>query len=267
MKLLIQSIFPKKTKNVPTFIESITSEVQHHDWIGYAGYSEKKYLRYTLEKRYFQSDLVDYQSLSPDQIIATESVIIETFHKCSRHLNPTHSPTYFFVLPWFPNEETRKVFNGVMGWVDYQDTINIYLAHKHNTQELRETIAHEYNHAVWYHHHGDKQQTLFDSMIIEGLAEHFREQTVGGEIAPWCNALNEKECKLILNQLKPYLDKTDMYESVFFGNEQYKKWTGYSIGYWLIGQYLKKQKSVDWNEIMKWDTKHWKNLVLKKGTI
>lgn len=258
MEPLIQSIFPKKTKDVNTFVELILNEVQHHDWIGYAGYSEKKYLGYTLERRYSQSNLLDYQPIVKDQIIAIETVIAETFQKCSKHLSPTNNPTYFFVFPWFPDEETKKVFNGVMGWVDYQDTVNIYISSSYNSKELIETVAHEYNHAVWYHHHGGHQQTLFESMIIEGLAEHFREQTVGGETALWCKALSSDESQEMFQKLKPYFNETNMYESVFFGDKDYKKWTGYSVGYWFVNEQLKKLKSLDWNEVMKWDIEKWK---------
>lgn len=258
MNICIQSIFPEKTQDHDFFISTILKNINYHDWIGYGGFSDKKYLELSLRQRYLSSDLLKYSPLTAAQIENVENIISEVFHNCEKKLIPTHKPVYFFVHPFFSDSNSLNLFKGVLGWVDYQDTINIYIHPSYSKNELRETIAHEYNHAVWYRYHGGHQQTLFESMIVEGLAEHFREQVVGGKIAPWSRALNENQCSQTFDSLRANLDDRDLYEQVFFGSEEYKKWTGYSIGYWLVSQYINTQKKIDWNKLMKMDETDWK---------
>ena len=42
-----------------------------------------------------------------------------------------------------------------------------------------------------------------------------------------------------------------IYREVFFGNKEYKRWTGYSIGYRLVKEFRKKYPNISWGEIIK----------------
>jgi len=56
-----------------------------------------------------------------------------------------------------------------------------------------------------------------------------------------------------LAEIKPLLHENDFekYSEVFFGTGKYPLWTGYSIGYFLVKKYLKKQKIIKWKEVLK----------------
>lgn len=252
--LIVHTLYPKYVKGelLETLVDSVIADVPLYDSIGYAGYMTKNYLKEFLLWRYENHTINDYQGLEETKRNNIEEIVRATIRRCAEVLQTKSGDVHTFIFPWFPDEQTRKTFNGVMGWVDYKDTILLFIHPDFLEKDLIETVAHEYNHAVWYGMHNGEAQTLFDSLIIEGLAEHFRERVVGGERAPWCSLFaNRKEFELSLEKIKPLLYRTDMYDAVFFGNDVYQKWTGYSLGYWLVGDFLNDHAGAEWKEIMR----------------
>ena len=117
---------------------------------------------------------------------------------------------------------------------------------------LSETVGHEFNHTVFLR--DKKCTTLLGSMIFEGLAEHFREQIIGGDQAPWTKIFELNRAKVIFSEMKlaNLLQSTDskIHRGVFFGNEKYICWTGYTIGYYIVKSFLENNPSLVWKEIM-----------------
>ena len=117
---------------------------------------------------------------------------------------------------------------------------------------LGETVGHEFNHAVFLR--DKKCASLSDSIIFEGLAEHFREQVIGGDQAPWTKIFELNQTKIIFSEMKlaNLLQSADpgIRRGVFFGNEKYVRWTGYTIGYYIVKSFLENNPSLDWKEIM-----------------
>ena len=44
-----------------------------------------------------------------------------------------------------------------------------------------------------------------------------------------------------------------LYYDLFFGSKKYPLWSGYSIGYYIVQNYLNKQKKINWNKIIRLD--------------
>ena len=142
--------------------------------------------------------------------------------------------------------------NGVSGYTPWKKSILIYLNPTKNLEnELKKTLCHEYNHAVIRNYHN--WSTILDSLVFEGFAEHFREKVIGGKKASWAKALSKKRALLIFNRIKDRLNSRNqqLYYDLFFGSKKYPRWAGYSIGYSIVEDYLKKQKNVNWNEVVK----------------
>lgn len=250
----IHTLHPQYVKggSLESFVDSIVVDIPLYEPIGYAGYITKDYLREFLLRRYENHTLDEYQVLEQTKINKIENIVRTTIKQCVDVLETKSGDIHVFIFPWFPDDQTKKIFNGVMGWVDYKDTILLFIHPDFLEKDLIETVAHEYNHAVWYGMYTTESQTLFDSLVIEGLAEHFRESVVGGERAPWCSLFpSRKEFEVSLQKIKPFLYRTDMYDAVFFGNDIYQKWTGYSLGYWLVGDFLSNHAGVGWAEVMR----------------
>ena len=153
-----------------------------------------------------------------------------------------------YVSPLVSGAGFKNKMDGVSGFSPWKNTILIDInpSAKNWETSLKNTISHEYNHSVVYNFH--KWETLLDSIIFEGFAEHFREQVVGGEKASWAKAVSQKECKKHFSKLKEKLNSKNqqLYREVFFGSEKYPLWLGYSLGYQIIKSFLSKNKEKSW---------------------
>lgn len=160
-----------------------------------------------------------------------------------------------FVYPWFPSEDMEE-FEGTMGTTFWSGTFHVYIDTKNfSFSALEETIAHEYNHCVRFNYFSPFEQTMLEAIIMEGLAEHFREEVVGGEPSPWSKALSRKKVKQTLKKLDRELytstENRELYEDIFFGGDKYERWTGYSAGYAIVGSYRNKREEVSWRKLIK----------------
>lgn len=230
------------------FVNSLVSNLQKTS-IGFAGFKNKKAL-----KRYLQFQLFDDKEIknlpkyqfNKQQIL---HIIKDTLSKC--HDAIPSNPTRIFIFPGFNSFVTDKM-GGVGGFSPWKNTILLNINPTVNNWEaaLKNSIAHEYNHSVVYNSH--RWESLLDSLIFEGFAEHFREQIVGGDRAPWTKAVAPKVCKEHYSKLKAkFLTKDyQLYSEVFFGGGKYPLWLGYSLGYQIVREFLRKNKAMDWDTII-----------------
>ena len=65
--------------------------------------------------------------------------------------------------------------------------------------------------------------------------------------------LSEEEIKELLKNLKNKLDSRDssLIDGILFGNDQYKNSTGYTIGYYLVKNFLESNLDLNWEELTK----------------
>ena len=54
-----------------------------------------------------------------------------------------------------------------------------------------------------------------------------------------------------LTKLEVNSKKYKLYREVFFGTGKYPLWSGYTIGYYILKEYLKQQKEINWEKIIK----------------
>ena len=112
-----------------------------------------------------------------------------------------------------------------------------------------EIISHELAHAARWSKNSEYMQTLFDGLISEGLATAFEEVVVRDNhiknpqfflktVIARTDSENEKILKNLINELdNEFYD----YETIFFdGNDSLPRWSGYSLGLYLVKKYLKQ---------------------------
>lgn len=107
---------------------------------------------------------------------------------------------------------------------------------------LPETIAHELHHAARWHAigYGD---ALLEALVTEGLADQFvRELFPKSRPFPWTRALSSKRADILLKRAKRVWKKRYDHEAWFFGSTRLRipRWTGYTLGYRIVGDYLKR---------------------------
>lgn len=238
----------ENSRNREEAINQIVESVPYNSSIRYADFKNKSALKkyLSINNSGFDSDAIHKLSKNKDAAITT---IRKAIKKCVFIL-PIDSRIHLFVLPSF-NSFVKKKMGGVGGYVPWKNTIliSIYPTKKWKSM-LAETVAHEFAHVISLKH--NNWGTLLDSIVFEGLAEHFREDAVGGNISPWAGALSEKNAKRIFNKIRNRIHSNNynMYRELFFSNKKYPLWSGYSIGYYIVKEYLKSAKR-DWKEVFK----------------
>jgi uncharacterized protein YjaZ len=107
---------------------------------------------------------------------------------------------------------------------------------------LRRVVAHEAHHCL--RHAGPGYgTTLEETLVSEGLADHFVIELFGGTPEPWCVALDERQLQEAAAQAEPLLQSQapDMQRWLLDGGVWLPHWTGYSLGWHVVGSYLARE--------------------------
>jgi uncharacterized protein YjaZ len=139
----------------------------------------------------------------------------------------------------------RSINNGIEFYIDPRNP-------NFSVKLLLRSLVHESCHVSRLRMPG-WQLTLLECMITEGLADHFAIEVLGGEKAPWSKALTDEEIIKCMIQVKPILRlrheswNAEFNEKYFNpwmlfgrkGDDPIPGWTGYSIGWRIVENYLK----------------------------
>lgn len=257
----VEFYFPEKAsevKNKEELADLIVDAMRASCSVEYSGHLDEKGLREGLLRHVGNGDITQYSTLSASQKIAIRRQIEKTVQTCHVYL-PVPTKNFVFIFPYLPTKKDT-VFNGVMGVARYSCVFHIFLSPDlWSPNALTNTVAHELNHTIFYYHHFNhfNNYTLLDEIIIEGLAENFKEQIGDKTPAPWAIALSRKKAFNALASVDQLLSSRDsrLHQNVLFGNKKYARWTGYSIGYWLIKELIQKKQDYSWEKIMKLSSK------------
>lgn len=217
--------------------------------IGYAGYKYRngieQFLTWIISKEN-KIPKVNYK-INKKEFVKEIKKILE---KCDKELNIKQ--IYIFIFPTVDKYYLEKM-NGIGGFCSWKRTIilTVYPTNKWK-KPLQDTIVHELAHSL-SPTLIKNSYTLGEMFVMDGIAENFRDKIIGGRKSPWTKAIPKKEALKIFNSLKNKLNSKDhnLYREIFFGSKKYKRWTGYTIGYCIVGEYLKKQKKIDWQKIIR----------------
>lgn len=123
----------------------------------------------------------------------------------------------------------------------YLDLNNTHL--KDNFEiEVTRTLIHEYMHVVREQYVPWENGTLLDSLVAEGLTQSF-EIEVQPELPPsiYATSLSEEELNNLWNKAKSILNQRGwINDEWFFGSDDIKRWSGYSLGFKLVQDKIKK---------------------------
>ncbi len=105
-------------------------------------------------------------------------------------------------------------------------------------ERLAGTVAHEAHHVMRFRGPG-YGTTLLESMISEGLADHFAVELLGVDLPPWSRAFAEEETETFLGLARPLFDSSSFdFDAWFFGTRSdLPRWVGYTLGYRLVEAY------------------------------
>lgn len=193
---------------------------------------------------------IDLEDTVSIQIVKGIKIILPQIHQ----LIPTDSVTIklaissTYILPvWGMGGRTTGDDSG--------ESVELYFDPKHpnfRVEYIFRSLVHEMHH-VGRIRNPDFQLSLLECMVNEGLSEHFMVEVLNCEISPWDNALTEEQIQQYIIQVKPLLrvkheSWTSEFSEKYFnpwmfgrdGDEPIPHWTGYSIGWKIVENYLKK---------------------------
>ena len=138
--------------------------------------------------------------------------------------------------------------DGVGGRTRTSDIIEFAINEEKATENLiSEMVAHELCHAARWGKNDEWINSLFDGMISEGIATYLEAEFVKDrkEKTVFIKTILERtddENEKILEELRNQLDSNYYdYDTIFFnGNDKLPRWSGYSLGYYLVKKYLEK---------------------------
>jgi uncharacterized protein YjaZ len=109
-------------------------------------------------------------------------------------------------------------------------------------------LPHEIHHAIRMRQ-PNWRLSLLEVLVMEGLADHFVVEVLGGKPGPWTHALTDEQIQEYLIRAKPYLRvKTESYAELVekcktwltpSGSKPMPKRAGYSFGWWIVENYLR----------------------------
>ena len=138
--------------------------------------------------------------------------------------------------------------NGAGGYTFSADFIRINIDGKKATKNLiSEMVTHELCHAARWGKNDEWTKSLFDGLLFEGLACVLEDEFVNNnpEKTLFIKTILERsdeENEKILAVVRDKLDSNEYnYNEIFFnGNDESPRWSGYSLGYYLVKKYLEK---------------------------
>lgn len=233
----VEFCFPESARSYTNaeLVSSLVRGMEKSGSIAYTGYARKKDLTADLQEMIGDPGTRAVGRLGAAHRRRIEKTIRTVTQKLQKALPLSDVPIFVLVFPWFPKGRDTTLFRGVNASAPYVRVIHLFVdPNAYTAASLRETLAHEWSHLAYYAAHGKKKWTLGDHLVMEGLAEHFRERVVGGKLAPWSRALTKKQAERAWRVLKPFLGSKSkkLYREVFFGGGRFKRWTGYAVGYW-----------------------------------
>lgn len=246
--------FPEE-KNLKLFPKKILEMIIDDEMSDYLGF---------LNDEYFLADIKQKLGNNKSKVVALKekdiNLIKETIFDFSKKFNKVlklkNGAVRYFIFPWFPTEKQSKDLGGIAAYAIYYRVVHLYIDVKKFTKKsLLETLAHELNHLKFFEPRPDLYFTVQEHLITEGLAECFREDIIGGKVAPWSKALSGAKTLKELKRIGPimYSKERRDYSDLFYGGKRFKRWTGYTIGYYLVKKFLKNNKGLSWERIMKTD--------------
>ena len=249
--------FPELSKENQTPLEytkTVLNMMREDGSIDYNGFLTEEDFIKDISGRVENISTAEYRVITDEQRVTIDSLVEQACSASMAVLPHPDTPLFVFVVPWYPSDDDLKKFGGVTAVARHSRVMHLFVnANDFSSESLIDTVTHEFNHLVYYSLYGLGPFSLEENMFMEGLAEVFKDEITKNAISPWANALSDSENSEVYKSLQPRLKSQDQdfIKEVLFGSENFKRWTGYSIGYWLAKKFREQNVNSSWEGIMK----------------
>ncbi|QHZ46235.1 DUF2268 domain-containing protein [Bacillus sp. NSP9.1] len=147
------------------------------------------------------------------------------------------------------NRKIRAEFGSKSG-LAFHDKLFLFLSAHLSPPAVSAVMTHEYNHVCRLENIAkeEKNMTLLDTIILEGLAENAVYERLGAsETAAWTKIYSEKQLAHFQTRLvEPHFElkrhEGRLFSNILFGKGYYPDMLGYAVGYNIVKKYLSKKK-------------------------
>lgn len=182
-------------------------------------------------------------------------IIEQALIKSSNTLPGENKRVYLFP-PNPDNMDGINLMGGVSGLAVSKDVFIIRIDPSSFNEDLLEySVAHEYHHTIYMESgNANWNNTLLDSIILEGKADTFAKSLYPDITIPWIEPLSAQKEKEVWEDLEEDLWSIDLDQSLYrdyFGNPNkgIPHWTNYKIGFQIVNSFLEKNPTTpvrDW---------------------
>lgn len=152
-----------------------------------------------------------------------------------------------FIFPSDQNNRKIKTeYKGRAG-LAFRNKMFLFVAIETEKRDLRPLFIHEYHHVCRLAaiKKPEKQFTIIDTVIMEGLAENaVREKLGENDVATWTEFYSDDQCERFLDSIiLPQKDVTrdsPKFTQLLFGTGLYPNMLGYAVGYFVVKNYMKQ---------------------------
>lgn len=212
-------------------------------------------------------DLVYKLGLFKDKKV--ELIVKGALEKCNSYLAGINTTVYIFPSVG-DYEQMTDPLGGVAGVTIGQGKILILVDPTVDNWEsvLSYVVAHEYHHSIWTSMQLEENSfTLIDYLVFEGRADSFANIVYPEVEVPWTSSIDFNDEKTVWKLIDDQLGKVnnDVLNKVMFGGvKDYPHWSGYTIGYHIVQNYLEKNPEVD---VATWTNMSSSDILEKSGYV
>lgn len=137
--------------------------------------------------------------------------------------------------------------DGVGGRTYASDFLVLAINQENTTlAKCSEMLAHELAHAIRWGKNSEWSRNLFCELINEGLAVHIEAEFAKTQVEKTffletILGRSDEDNHIIFEKLKPELENAKYnYNEIFFNSRKLTRWAGYSVGYYMVKEYLRR---------------------------
>lgn len=161
-------------------------------------------------------------------------------------------------LSWTEDEFIKEKMNGSSG-ESYSST-DIKILFNSDVEgwrkEMKASVIHEYAHA-WFYEHKDVSWNItfnWQQIILDAHAQLFTERTLSEYDEPMKDHIEKEELAQKWPEIKESLSKElEKGRDLFYGGENFEKWTGYTVAYMIGQKLLEKHELEDFPDLKRSD--------------
>ncbi|PDZ71825.1 DUF2268 domain-containing protein [Bacillus pseudomycoides] len=154
----------------------------------------------------------------------------------------------FILLSDSYNRTVQAEYNGKAG-LTMRHVIFLFVCGRNTVKELKALLTHEYHHICRLHQieKKEKDYTLLDTMIMEGLAEQaVYERHSKKSYAPWTSYYTKEEAvhywEKVVKKKQDMKRGTREHDCLLNGMQMYPKMLGYGVGFHIVKDCVEFEK-------------------------